>query len=519
MTENNFDPAKRAQEILVAWFTFQRMLQFDPIINKRYDPDRLLEQCGHVLSEMGSGLHNFPEIVSGRFNHENEPAEYPRLMSFLKKECDWIYQHLKTLKVPRYLLEPWGNSNTLGCWTHFCELIAETIDEHPEYGKIVSSEISEGSYRYIIFRMAEQCGARISTTRKQETRIEFEEPKTHLPDASPRALFPNWLFSPISSDRTSTEESDGSQTIVITESDHEIVARRMREGINDAGVKIKIEYPDVGKNILIFTDPSGGDEVVAKVNLDCRVTAVTRHARMSIFDRIIPECVSFHGVNFLVSENVDNDVRQTILEQVDLGHTVEFRPDHLLSAWTENSYDPSQRANEILFWYLSLHRDLKPYSDLESTDLYCQQKDIIEHLRFFGSAMRHMGRIALGLSSKTLQPAPPDERHTELEEYCSFLYQHIQKATYPYSLHEDELKKSSQAWKHLCELIALTIGEEPDYGKAGFYKLSQDQLKQQMLYQADVRGLNVRLPGFIGRIFGREIIRIEIAPSKAERHE
>jgi len=49
MTENTFDPAKRAQEIMVAWFTFQRMLRFDPIINKRYDPDRLLEQCGHLI--------------------------------------------------------------------------------------------------------------------------------------------------------------------------------------------------------------------------------------------------------------------------------------------------------------------------------------------------------------------------------------------------------------------------------------------------------------------------------------
>lgn len=162
MREEILYPTKRAQEIMVAWFTFQRMIRFDPVINKMYDkmydPDRLLEQCGHVIAEMGAGLHNFPEIVSGRFDHEDSPAEYKDLVAFLKEECDWIYQRLKTLQVPEYLLEPQFHNNTLNCWTHFCDLIAETIDAHPIYGEITSCEMPVWAYRESVIKMARACG-------------------------------------------------------------------------------------------------------------------------------------------------------------------------------------------------------------------------------------------------------------------------------------------------------------------------------------------------------------------------
>jgi hypothetical protein len=403
------------------------MITFDPIINKRYDPDRLLEQCGHVMSEMGAGLHNFPEIASGRFNHEDEPAEYPRLVTFLKKECDWLHQRLKSLQVPRYLLEPRDKSITLGCWTHFCELIADTIDEHPEYGKIVSSEISEGSYRYIIFRMAKQCGAQISFIRNQKTLIKFEEPKNLISNASRWSLIPNWLFSPGNTDRFGSEESDGTQTVVITESDHEILVRQMREGLNDAGVKLRIEHPEA-----------------SSCNFDPRETADLLIYR---YMTVLAHCADKVGMGKFSSDNLSLDLSGLI-------------------------------------------------DDLETMT---QQ---------IGLYLRDLGKVARGVSHIEGGPAQDDQLRKEVRDACRRVYLTIQNRSCPPQF------RKNMAWQDFCDLVANIHGEEPEYGTERSYDLTREQLRLQVLRQAEVAGIDVRYPGILDKLLGREKIRIEIAPSK-----
>lgn len=184
------------------------------------------------------------------------------------------------------------------------------------------------------------------------------------------------------------------------------------------------------------------------------------------------------------------------------------------SGW---AFDPRETADLLIYRYMTVlaHCADKFVQDSDnlSVDLPAVIDDLVSMTQQIGLYLRDLGKVARGVSHIEGGPAEDEQLRKEVRNACRRVYLTIQNRTCPPQFCKN------LAWQDFCDLVAKVHGEEPEYGKAGCYDLSRDQLRAHVLRKAEAAGLDVRYPGIFAKLFGREMIRIEIAPSKAERQK
>ena len=156
MTDAQTCPRKRAQEILFAWFAFQRSLgaRINVIDNNTIDTPASTELVVRLLADLAAQLENFPEIIAGHLPYHDDPAENTALAEVLHQECMGIHIRLQTLSVPARWINPLDNDNVWPQWKRFCDLVAEYISRRRLYGEFIGKEQNTSQWRELLLRMA-----------------------------------------------------------------------------------------------------------------------------------------------------------------------------------------------------------------------------------------------------------------------------------------------------------------------------------------------------------------------------
>lgn len=225
MTNLQSNPRQKAQEILFAWFRFQRSLgsRIDSVTDV-VDAKSSTELVMRLLSDFAAQLENFPDIIAGRLPYQDEEVDDKLLSSTLHQECMGIHIRLLTLYVPTRWINPHTQDNIWTAWKQFCDLAADYTNTKRVYGEFVGNDLSTSQWREILLRLIEPSSGEIFN--------------------SPRILrwlgvTSTWVRLP----RLSTNHPKSSAIFSPNETDNAFLQRKAHERKATKGPFIKLEDP------------------------------------------------------------------------------------------------------------------------------------------------------------------------------------------------------------------------------------------------------------------------------------
>ncbi|RCK43206.1 hypothetical protein [Thalassospira profundimaris] len=223
MTNLQSNPRQKAQEILFAWFAFQRSLGSRiKIAVDAIEPQANTDLIIRLLADMAAQLDNLPEIISGKLPFQDETAGGAALSSVLREECKGIHNRIQSLDVPARWVDPLDRDNTWPLWKKFCDLVADYIDAKRVYGQFISNEQDASKWRELLLRLVDPSLGTIIGPSRLKHWLGVKHIQIKLPDIS-------------------TNPPKGRGPFTIDETDHEFLKRKARQQVVDNGDVYKLE--------------------------------------------------------------------------------------------------------------------------------------------------------------------------------------------------------------------------------------------------------------------------------------
>lgn len=223
MTDIQSNPRHKAQEILFAWFAFQRSLGSRiQTADDTIDPPANTKLIIGLLADMAAQLENLPEIIAGKLPFQDDSADGAALSSVLREECKGIHNRIQSLDVPARWVNPLDRDNAWPLWKKFCDLVADYIDHKRVYGQFIPNEQDASQWRELLLRHVDPSLGQIIRPSRLKHWLGLKHIRIKLPDLS-------------------TNPPKGRGPFIINETDDEFLKRKVRQQVVATGDVYKLE--------------------------------------------------------------------------------------------------------------------------------------------------------------------------------------------------------------------------------------------------------------------------------------